>query len=145
MEEKYLGKMCGHLKVFIGCPMMTTTNVDVSKGISNGTLFTLSKIIFKHIDKIKYPKTSVGIVIPTTKASNIDFLVLKHLPGPFEEKEMIKNLPGYITVPGRKSRMPSIPWNENIKTINATITQFHCLPAFSLTGHKTQGATLLNV
>ena len=145
MEEKYLGKMCGHLKVFIGCPMMTTTNVDVSKGISNGTLFTLSKIIFKHIDKIKYPKTTVGIVIPTTKASNIDFLVLKHLPGPFEEKEMIKNLPGYITVPGRKSRMPSIPWNENIKTINATITQFPCVPAFSLTGHKTQGATLLNV
>ena len=40
MEEKHLGKMCGFLKLYLGCPIMTTSNVDVSKGISNGTLFT---------------------------------------------------------------------------------------------------------
>ena len=145
MEEKHLGKMSGHLKIFIGCPMMTTHNVDVSKGISNGSLFTLSKIIFKNIEKIKYPKTDTGIVVPTTKASNIDFLILKHNPGPFQKKEMINDLPGFVSIPERKNRRPSIPWNENIKTVSATINQFPCVPAFSLTGHKTQGATLKNV
>ena len=103
MEEKHLGKMSGHLKVFIGCPIMTTHNVDVSKGISNGTLFTLAKIIFKKIEKIKYPKTSTGIIVPTTKASNVDFLILKHESGPFQEKEMIKDLPGFVTIPEKKS------------------------------------------
>ena len=67
--------------------MMTTHNVDVSKGISNGSLFTLSKIIFKNIEKIKYPKTDTGIVVPTTKASNIDFLILKHNPDLFKKKK----------------------------------------------------------
>ena len=106
MEEKHLGKMSVHLKVFIGCPIMTTHNVDVSKGISNGTLFTLAKIIFKKIEKIKYPKTSTGIIVPTTKASNVDFLILKHESGPFQEKEMIKDLPGFVTIPEKKIVYP---------------------------------------
>ena len=68
----------------------TRHDVDVSKGISNGTLFTLTKIMFKNIEKIKYPKTDTGIVVPTTKASNIDFLILKHFPkNKSEGKKMI--------------------------------------------------------
>ena len=58
---------------------------------------------------------------------------------------MIKNLPGFVAIPERKYRLPSIPWSDNINTVSATISQFPCVPAFSLTGHKTQGATLKNV
>ena len=85
------------------------------------------------------------MIMPTTKTSNIDFLVLKHISGPFQEKEMIKDLKGFVTISLKKNRIPAIPWNDNIKAASATITQFPCVPAFSLTGHKTQGATLKNV
>ena len=44
--------------------------------------------------------------MPTTKTSNIDFFVLKHISGPFQEKEMIKDLKGFVTISLKKKPHP---------------------------------------
>ena len=76
--EQNLKIFAGNLKVFIGCPMMCTNNTNQRIGIANGTLCTLTKIIFKNQNEVEYVRIQNNIILPITSSLNIELFCLEH-------------------------------------------------------------------
>ena len=138
-HEKRPGKFC----MMYGGETMITHNINSEYGIVNGCLCQLAKIIFKNTNLIQYWETTDGHVLPYTYASNVELLVFKHLDKEQRKKVFYKGIPGYFSIKSKKRRV-KCDWKTN-DAIKASTTQFPCVAAFSITGHKVQGATLKNI
>ena len=122
---------------------MITRNVDTENGICNGTLCQLAKIIFKDPSEIKYWNMIGSVVVPWTYASYVKFLVFKHLDKHLKKKVYYKDIPGFLSIKPTSATV-DCDWKTN-HVIKGYTKQFPCVPAFPITGHKVQGATLKNI
>ena len=121
------------LQLFIGMPVIVTTNIKTELGITNGTSGIVRHIHFNNNEVI-----SEGTAIHHLKhhpdyiiveLNDVDVRTLDGLP------------PNHIPIaPVKKSFSVSVPGPKKKVSINRT--HFPLVPRFSCTAHKSQGQTL---
>ena len=116
------------LTLKLGCPVMVTTNINTSDGITNGSLGTLFDVVRNHKGEIQY--LVVDLTNPTKGRSNT-----ASYPG------ITKGVPGRIV-------LEKVKWDYPLKKkggqggSSATVIQFAARVAFAITLHKIQGQTV---
>ena len=128
------GNLPRELQLYIGMPVIVTTNLRTELGITNGTTGVIKYIHFKDGEDIS---EDVGVhqlrnqpAYIVVELKDVDVKPLQGLP---------KN---YIPIePIKKSFSVGVPGSKNEK-VSINRTHFPLVPRFSCTAHKSQGQTL---
>ena len=72
------GRIDPVLKIYIGCRVMLTTNIDVKNGQANGTQAFIDHVVLK--ENVTLTKTYIGnnLYIPSVSSLHIDYITLIH-------------------------------------------------------------------
>ena len=130
------GGLSGKLPIFLGMPVYLTKNISTELGLTNGTKGVVRKIYLKDTDK------------NINMSSGCEFSVLKSQPECviMEINEPVgkglTNLQScqFPVFPERSSFQIKLPMCKRLVSVNRT--QLPLEPAYSCTGHKSQGQTL---
>ena len=121
------------LKLFVGMPVIVTTNIKTELGITNGTMGVVKSIHFKNGQVINedtgvhYLEEHPDYIIVELDDINVE--PLHGLP------------PNHIPiVPVKKSFSVHMPGRK--KAVNVNRNHFPLVPHYSCTAHKSQGKTL---
>ena len=121
------------LQLFVGMPVIVTTNIKTELGITNGTTGVVRSIHFKNGEVIsedtgfhhlKQHPDYIIVELNDITVKPLDGLPPNHVP----------------FVPIKKSFSVYMPGKQ--KKVNVNRTHFPLVPRFSCTAHKSQGQTL---
>ena len=141
------GKMDPVLKLYVGCEVMITENIDVPNGLANGTRATIDKILLKQGSQ--YMSVSIGnnLFVKGIYASQIESLSLTHIMQNVQQRTF-KLKPKATTF---KANI-SIPNNDILNhlqeikdQIYVRFTQLPIIINIATTGHKLQGTGVDNL
>lgn len=125
------------LKLYPGCKVMLPTNINVSKGLANGTQATVHKILLKEG---VFPSTTTmhtNISVPCVFASQIEYIELLHTNKRIQP-------PTFSVTPKNhtfKVKLPSMThFSDTTFLAEMKATQLPLLHNNATTGHKLQGA-----
>ena len=159
LTEANRNHLPAHLNVVIGQDINVTHNVDVPRGIANGTSAVLVDV---YVDDncVRWSKTAQ---CHCAKASDVQGLLLKHHRLPYAEEAHYPPLPpGCFPLQVLDKRRNAINCEKPVVKVQkgtdkngntverlkkqmvktrVRIYQFPAVSVFSLTGHKTQGTT----
>ena len=124
------------LQLFVGMPVIVTTNIKTELGITNGTTGVVRSIHFKNEEAIsedtggfhhlKQHPDYIIVELNDITVKPLEGLPLNHVP----------------FVPIKKSFSVNMPGKQ--KAVNVNRSHFPLVPRFSCTAHKSQGQTLSN-
>lgn len=150
LPEDGLNNRCGKLDLIIGGPLMLTHNAEVAAGLANGTMATLVDVILSHQATVVVvpleDNTNGQTYVHRVTATDVVGLVLKHCNPDWALRDHFPSLPRGcfpLSIDRRFSGGRLIS-KDGVK-VKITVHQFYCVPAFALTGHKTQGSTLPSI
>ena len=139
--------MYGQLNLIVGCDVMVLRNTQTQSGIVNGTIATVVDIVLHNESSVRFERlpTQMGGGIHFVSASNVKGLVLKYTDPDWVQRQLFTDLPPgcFPLVLSRYHQSYSDYVNQ--KPQKLSFLQFACAPAFAVTGHKVQGATLRRV
>lgn len=133
----------GNLYCVLGATYIIRDNVDVEKGVANGTLCTLVDIILRPEPTIR--PLSLGIddhlQVHAVSADDVTCLVFKHRTAPWNTYNLYTTLPTgcFPIIPRDKSILCKM--GESDTRFRVRVKQLPCDLALALTGHKIQGQT----
>jgi PIF1-like helicase len=135
------GKMDPVLKLYIGCEVMITENIDVPNGLANGTRAKINKILLKQ--GFQYMTVSIGdnLFVKGIYASQIESITMIHIMQNVQQRTF-KIKPKATTFKAEISIPNSVILNhlQEIKDkIIVRFTQFPIIINVATTGHKLQG------
>jgi hypothetical protein len=154
-QTKYFYENCGEsnikttrsgrvdpvLKLYLGCNVMITENIDVYNGLANGTRAKVTSIIIKQQSDVFNINIGNNVIVKGTYASNIKTIHLTHL----NQNVQVQN---FSLKPKQATFYATIPLPKNIltqnnrlkpKPIQMTAIQFPIIANNATTGHKLQG------
>ena len=117
------------LTLKLKCPVMITTNINTSDGITNGSIGTLFDVVRNHKGEIHY--LVIDLANPTKGGSNT-----ASYPG------ITKGVPGRIVLEKVKHDYPLKKRGGKVGSATATVIQFPVRLAYAVTCHKMQGQTI---
>ena len=127
------------LKCFVGVRMMMTTNLDVKKGLANGTLCQLRKVMLKrgaskHMKDVKVD----GYMVKCIEAQHVDHLLVYVETLKSEVKVFAKQTSCRVKMPFQllEDTEPVFSY------VGIKMTQFDLIINHATTVHKLQGQTL---
>ena len=141
LKSERSGRMDPVLKIYIGCEVMLTENIDVPNGLANGTRAIVDKIILK--ENSQYITVSIGgnIFVRGVYASQVEKISLIHINQNVQQWVFTIKCKANTFV----ARVP-IPKNILLNPIrmkqqkfSCRITQFPIVVNIATTGHKLQG------
>lgn len=129
----------------IGAPYMVNTNIDVNKGIANGTIAKFCDIILTSNAQIRIVSLEDGNQAHAVYADEVKCLILRHTIPAQEQTKSFESLPtGCFPVTAIKCTV-TCKLGSSGKSFKVRVTQLPCVSALVLTGHKIQGQTLNSV
>lgn len=134
-------KAPGHLYSFIGASYMVTTNIDVSKGVANGTDATLQDICLRDSAAVRIAKLD-GTLIHAVNAEDLLCLVFKHTASGWSEATLYPRFEKgcFPLITSKNSVKYRLGFSE--KMFQVQVSQFPYVLSVVLTGQKVQGKTL---
>ena len=129
------------LKLYLGCPLMMTENLDVDKQQANGAIGILEKVFVKS-EKCLFSIVINGKNVLAVMASNVAYIKLR-----LENKKSLQLEPKRMT--NIKVNFPQPDTFRTKKASKLTLTMQACqIPVVAnhaTTGHKLQGVTKRNL
>ncbi len=143
-HSKKLG-FVGNLYCVLTSTYMVDRNIDVSKGIANGTLCVLVDIFVKECARVRVLCFEDGSEVHAVFASEVSCLMMKHTHQGWAETSLFHGLPA--------GTFPVLPLNDECNfqlgtsdsELRTRVTQFPCTISLILTGHKVQGQSLNSI
>lgn len=142
MKTKGLGRLDPVLKLYIGCPLMLTSNDCIELGIANGSLVTVDKIVF-HDNQM--PTTIIlnnGITVMKADSNQIKYIRLRHTSCDI-------NPPVFKLEPKKYHIRCKMPGTSSDRALNLkyhhldmTCVHFNFISNTATTGHKLQGRSV---
>lgn len=135
------GRLDPVLKLYVGCEVMLTENIDVQAGLANGTRAKVTSIIINQQTDLFNINIGHNVTVKGIYASNVKYINLKHC----NQHVQLQN---FSVKPKQSTFNALIPLPVNILTINSnlrpkpipmTATQFPIIINNATTGHKLQG------
>jgi hypothetical protein len=135
------GRMDPVLKLYIGCDVMLTENINVPSGQANGTQATVDQVFLNAGSQFHYITLQNNIIVQAVYASEIDYIVLKHKNQRFQNiKFQVKpktfRFKASIPIP---SKMGAQKKNKSMDVVKMQAKQFPIVSNNATTGHKLQG------
>ena len=121
---------------------MIRKNVDVSKGIANGTIAKLHGVFLKENAVVKTENMQRGRQVQMVNASDVECLIFQHQISSWKESNHFPSLPICCFPLMSDTRTIQRRFGNDRKGKRVTVRQFPCTSALVLTVHKTQGQTL---
>ena len=121
------------IKLYIGMPVMVSTNVKTDLGVTNGTKGIVRDICFDNREETdESPGCHHVDGLPHSIIVELEDIDMEPLPGlpPNYYPISVRTESFPVHMPGRKS------------AVNVNRSQFPLVPLFSCTAHKSQGQTL---
>ena len=139
------GRMDPVLKLYKGCRVMMSTNVDVLKGQANGTQAVVEKIVLKPDTTVRMTMLEGAVQVASVTASDISCIVLKHVndrisPALFSLKPKKHTFKARLPKP----RLLQTKTNDK-ESVKMKATQVPLLVNNATTGHKLQGASVTHL
>jgi hypothetical protein len=134
MSDKYTEKIPGMLPLVSGMPLVVKHNLATELGVCNGTLCTLSSIVFHAGSEPDDTQSTVAEELFLTKQPA--YLIVS-VPN-----HKFKPFPGLL--PGQFPLFPvtrTFVANVGASSYKVKRTQFPCQAAYALTGYTAQGGT----
>ena len=130
------------LRLYEGCPVMISTNIDVKNHKANGTRATVENIVLnngENFDDVIY----CGRTMKATTASKINYVELRYETVPNTGVETFKVEPKefFYSTNLRFPEMLSMETSDRA-TVRMKAQQLPFLSNSATTGHKLQGSTL---
>ena len=135
-------KTVSDLYCVIGASYMIGTNVDVTRGIANGTIGKLYDIITKPDAQIRIIKFENGNQCHALYADEIISLIFKHSSTLQQEATSFATLPVGCFPITTISHTVKCKLGANGSSFKVKVSQFPCVSSLVVTGHKIQGRTL---
>jgi hypothetical protein len=129
------GRMDPVLKLYVGCRVMLTVNLNVDEGKANGTQAIVQQIVLKNTVSPTLMVIQDNITIPTVFASQVEYITLQHTSPRFEN-ELFNVKPSQHAFSGK---MPDMIQPNIFNTIEMKANQFSFVSNDATTGHKLQG------
>jgi hypothetical protein len=132
----------GELQIYVGMPVVVSTNVKVELGITNGTSGVIRAIQLNNaevitedtgIHNLEHPPECIIVEMDDIDVEPLEGLPANHIPITMTKSKR----PIQVTVGQTASGKP--------KKVNVTREHFPLVPSFSYTAHKSQGKTLPKV
>ena len=141
LSSKTLG-CTGNIYCIVDAPYMITTNIDVSKGIANGTQAYLKDVTLKPTCEVTIVTLPSGKKVHSVCASDVISLIFLHKSSAWSSIQLFPSLPrGVFPI------SPSLPQAKTLRfsatsKVNVSIKQLPCVLSLVLTGHKVQGFSI---
>lgn len=158
MPLKRLNQRPGELDLLLGGELLILQNQHVHSGIVNGTLAVLHDIVLRPGAAVSFAqgRENTGYGVHTVEAVDVVALVLQHTVRGLQSRAVFSTLPaGFFPLvpsvggclgPGKDERMREQTFAYGGRVgLKPKVTQFACVPAYSLTCHKYQGQTASSV
>jgi hypothetical protein len=126
------------LKLFEGCEVMLTENIDVINGLANGTQALVRKIILNQGSSYTTVKILNNYTVKAVNASDIKHILLQH-KNPNITQQLFKIKPKQVTF---KTRLPvpqQFQFGKNMPSVTMQAHQIRIIVNYATTGHKLQG------
>jgi hypothetical protein len=142
LSDKRLG-IVGNLYCVIGSRYIVGKNESVANGIANGTLATLQNVVLQEKAKIRRVRLENGNEVHMVSAADVACLVFRHEIIGWSNSSVFQSLPvGCFPIVPISATKEFRVGPERNKACSVRISQFPCVSALVLTGHKIQGQTL---
>lgn len=135
-------KTVSDLYCAIGASYMMGTNVDVTRGIANETVAKLYDIILAPDAQIRIANVENGNQCHAVYATEVTSTIFKHSSPLQREVTSFATLPVSCFPITSISQSVKCKLGANGSSFKVKVTQFPCVSALVLTGHKIQGRTL---
>ena len=139
------GRLDPVLKIYIGCRVMLTINIDVKNGQANGTQAFIDHVKLK--ENVTLTKTYIGnnLYIPSVSSLHIDYITLIH-----ENKKVQPNkfniYPKEHSFECKLLLPPDMQQTgKDTELFHMKATQFQIIINNATTGHKLQGSGVENL
>jgi hypothetical protein len=136
------GGLPRELQIYVGMPVVVTTNIEVELGITNGTSGVIRAIQLNNgelitgdtgVHHLKHPPDCIIVELDDISVEPLEGLPANHIPITMKKG----NRPISVTV-GKTTAGKD-------KKVNVYREHFPLVPSFSYTAHKSQGKTLPKV
>jgi PIF1-like helicase/Helitron helicase-like domain at N-terminus len=129
------GRMDPVLKLYVGCRVMLTVNLNVDEGQANGTQAIVQQIVLKDNEFPTLMLIQDNITIPTVFASQVEYITLQHTNQCFANE----NLNVKPSQHAFSCKMPDMIQPNVFNIIEMKAKQFSIVSNDATTGHKLQG------
>jgi hypothetical protein len=131
------------LKLYYGCELMLTDNIDVAKGLANGTRGFLQNVVLKQNETYHKVYYSNDISIKAVFASAVDYVILQHVnssiqPRTFAIKPQQNQLEITLNFPLCRQR-PDTSLKPKPSLVEMKTIQLPLVSNSATTVHKLQG------
>ena len=151
-KKEYLRKLSsktldctGNLYCIVDAPYMITTNIDVSKGLANGTQAYLKDVTLKPTCEVTVVTLPSGKKVHSVCASDVVSLIFLHKITAWSNIQLFPSLPrGFFPISPSKPQAKILRFSATSK-VNVSIKQLPCVLSLILTGHKVQGFSVVAI
>jgi hypothetical protein len=127
------------LKLYVGAHCMCNVNEDVSSGIANGTVCTVSSIKFKQGYSPSW-KNWEGKKVYSTTVNNVEYIELERTSSSFHRNKFFRLHPKKFSAIATSNFLDD-PTGKK-QQVKVSITQFPLNSNDATTGHKLQGMSI---
>jgi PIF1-like helicase len=135
------GRIDPVLKIYIGCDVILTENIDVVNGLANGTRATVESVFLNAGSNYKTIKLECGKIVRAVYASDVDYILLKHKDQKVEN-QMFQVKSKIVTFKASLAKQTANLSFETFLKDNKLLMkakQFPIIVNNATTGHKLQG------
>lgn len=139
------GRLDPVLKLYLNCPVMLPSNINVSQGKANGTQATVSRIVLRQGIQPHSVKLENSIPVRAVYASDVENVELCHVNKRIEPP-LFKVTASRRTFLAKIPKPPSVCTNMNeTEHVRMQANQIPIIVNNATTGHKLQGADVTNI
>ena len=142
-EARWKGKFSGLLKLVVGHDYVHTKNTDVYRGLANGTMCTLQRVVLRPGANVWFePNQDCGGGLHIVSAKDVLCVVLKHKAQSHATAQVYPTLsPGEFPLAPELCTIKRVTFST-CGTFTVDIFQIQLISGSTTTGHKLQGDTL---
>ena len=139
------GRLDPVLKIYKGCKVMLTTNIDVKNGQANGTQALIDSVQLKENATLTKTNIKNDLYLPSISSLHIDYITLKHenkkiKPNTFKIFPKEHSFECKLLLPSDMQQT-----GKDTELFYMKATQFQIIVNNATTGHKLQGSGVENL
>ena len=143
LDQKRLG-VVGNLYCVLGATYRVSDNMDVSKGVANGTMCSLYDVCLKDEAVIRTVTLPDNTQVHAVYAKEVVCLLFQHKLATWLKSLAFPTLPPGV-FPASHIESPVLCKLGTQGSFRVTVTQFPCVLSLILTGHNVQGQTMQSI
>ena len=143
LDQKRLG-VVGNLYCVLGAAYRVSDNMDVSKGVANGTMCSLYDVCLKDEAFIRTVTLPDNTQVHAVYAKEVVCLLFQHKLATWLKSSAFPTLPPGV-FPASHIESPVLCKLGTQGSFRVTVTQFPCVLSLILTGHNVQVQTMQSI